>query len=265
MRLKSLPIYQVDAFATKLFQGNPAAVCPLEAWLPDALMQSIAQENNLSETAFFVPQGEGFEIRWFTPNDEVALCGHATLASAHVLFEELGYNKPTIALHSPHSGPLKVFKKDGLLFLDFPTDTITPHPMAPAFEAALGVRPTALFKGKTDYIALLENEAAVRGCTPNMAKVDAIGGRGIIITAGGDTVDIVSRFFAPQCAVPEDPVTGSAHTSLLPLWAPRLGKTKLVARQLSQRGGQLHCELKEDRCWIGGTAVTYLKGTLQLH
>ena len=194
MSLKSLPIYQVDAFATKLFQGNPAAVCPLEAWLPDALMQSIAQENNLSETAFFVPQGEGFEIRWFTPNDEVALCGHATLASAHVLFEELGYNKPTIALHSRHSGPLKVFKKDGLLFLDFPTDTITPHPMAPAFEAALGVRPTALFKGKTDYIALLENEAAVRGCTPNMAKVDAIGGRGIIITAGGDTVDIVSRF-----------------------------------------------------------------------
>ena len=170
MRLKSLPIYQVDAFATKLFQGNPAAVCPLEAWLPDALMQSIAQENNLSETAFFVPQGEGFEIRWFTPNDEVALCGHATLASAHVLFEELGYNKPTIALHSPHSGPLKVFKKDGLLFLDFPTDTITPHPMAPAFEAALGVRPTALFNGKNRLYLPLRKRSCSTWVYPQHGK-----------------------------------------------------------------------------------------------
>lgn len=259
-----LPIYQVDAFATALFKGNPAAVCPLKEWLPDGLMQSIAQENNLSETAFFVPQDEGFAIRWFTPNDEVALCGHATLASAHVLFEELGYNKPKITLHSLHSGPLTVFKDKGLLYLDFPTDTVTSYPMAPEFEAALGMRPLELFKGKTDYVAVLADEASVQNCSPNMAAVDAIGGRGLIITAPGNEVDFVSRFFAPQCAVPEDPVTGSAHTTLLPLWAPRLGKTELVARQLSQRGGQLQCQFKNDRCWIGGTAVTYLKGHIQL-
>ena len=248
MSLKSLPIYQVDAFATKLFQGNPAAVCPLEAWLPDALMQSIAQENNLSETAFLCHRAKDLRFAGLLPTMKWPLCGHATLASAHVLFEELGYNKPTIALHSHHSGPLKVFflKKMWLLFLDFPTDTITPHPMAPAFEAALGVRPTALFKGKTDYIALLENEAAVRGCTPNMAKVDAIGGRGIIITAGGNTaVDIVSRFFAFTMRSPKILLLALPILFCCLYVTPRLGKTKLVARQLSQRSGQLHCELKE--------------------
>jgi PhzF family phenazine biosynthesis protein len=262
--MATLPIYQVDAFANALFRGNPAAVCPLEEWLPDALMQSIAEENNLSETAFFIPENDGYTIRWFTPNDEVALCGHATLATAHVLFEELGYNAPTIAFHSPHSGPLKVFKDKGLLFLDFPTDTIKVHPNTAQFEKALGIPPLELYKGKTDYIALLPDEAAVRNCTPNMEEVNAIGGRGLIITAKGDRVDFVSRFFAPQCAVPEDPVTGSAHTSLLPFWAPRLGKTEMIAQQCSQRGGELHCILKDERCWIGGTALTYLKGHIQL-
>lgn len=256
-----LPLFQVDAFAEQLFKGNPAAVVPLESWLDDELMQAIAFENNLSETAFFVPSRLGFEIRWFTPKAEVKLCGHATLASAHVIFEEAHYPKDEITFGSK-SGLLKVKKAGDLLQLDFPADTINPVDAPNLIIKALGKLPVACYKGKTDYLLLYETEKEIREMNPsfsNLAKTDA---RGIIVTAPGDQVDFVSRFFAPAVGVNEDPVTGSAHTSLTPFWAKKLCKTEFVAHQLSQRGGELICTLQNDRVLIAGKAKTYLRGEI---
>ena len=264
--MKNTKIYQVDAFTDKLFSGNPAAVCILDTWVSDALMQSVANENNLAETAFVVPNGKNFEIRWFTPTVEVDLCGHATLATAFILFNILKYPDFLIRFHSPRSGRLSVEKKEDMLFLDFPTDkleVLTEEKNA-MIEKCIGTKPVELYKGKTDYIAVIDNEKSLKILQPDLHEISKLKARGLIVTAKGEKVDFVSRFFAPQSGIHEDPVTGSAHTSLLPLWSKKLAKNRLIANQLSQRGGQLVCELKKDRCLIGGKARLYLTGTINL-
>jgi PhzF family phenazine biosynthesis protein len=262
--MQKIKFYQVDAFTDKLFAGNPAAVCILDSWLNDELMQSIANENNLSETAFIVPVGEIFEIRWFTPTVEVELCGHATLASSYVIFNMLNYHNTTITFFSPISGMLSVEKKEDMLFLDFPTDNIEliKNEQNVIIEKCIGIKPIELYKGNVDYIAVIENETTLRLLHPNLSEISKLNSRGLIITAKGDEVDFVSRYFGPQCGIDEDPVTGSAHTSLLPIWSKKLNKKRMIARQLSKRGGQLWCELKEDRCIIGGKAQLYLVGEI---
>jgi PhzF family phenazine biosynthesis protein len=258
-----IKIYQVDAFSDRLFSGNPAAVCMLEEWLSEELMQAIAAENNLAETAFVVPGEKQFEIRWFTPTLEVDLCGHATLASAFVLFDLLEYPEETIRFHSHVSGWLMATKKEEMILLDFPVDTLDlVTSMEDEIKNCIGVNPLAVYKGKTDYIAVLENEDVVMYLQPDLQEIAKLPARGLIVTAKGREVDFVSRFFAPQSGIDEDPVTGSAHTSLLPLWSEKTGKNRLSALQLSKRGGELWCELKEDRCLIGGQARLYLSGEL---
>lgn len=256
-----LTIYQVDAFAKDVFEGNPAAVCPLQNWLPDAVMQNIAMENNLSETAFYVKEKDGYRIRWFTPSIEVDLCGHATLASAYVLFNQEGYTGSSVVFQS-RSGLLSVAKVQNQLTLDFPVDTLTQVDSVVPLEEGLGVPSKATYKGKTDYLIEVENETIVRQLRPDLKKISQVKARGIIVTAKGESVDFVSRFFGPQSGVDEDPVTGSAHTTLTPYWSHILQKTKLSARQLSKRGGSLTCELKGNRVEITGEARLYLKGTL---
>jgi PhzF family phenazine biosynthesis protein len=258
-----LKIYQVDAFAAGLFKGNPAAVVPLTRWLADELLQQIAMENNLSETAFFVSEGNQFHIRWFTPKAEVRLCGHATLATAHVLFNELGYQGELLTLESL-SGILTVKKVEDQLQLDFPADFAREVESIEAFTKAFGAEPTTTFKGKTDYLLLFDSEETIKNIQPDIQLLRSTPARGIIVTAKGSEVDFVSRFFAPSVGVNEDPVTGSAHTLLIPFWANRLGKTKLTALQLSARGGQLWCTLSGDRVLIAGKAVTYLKGEIEV-
>jgi PhzF family phenazine biosynthesis protein len=261
--MQKIKIYQIDAFTDKLFSGNPAAVCILDKWLSDDLMQSIASENNLAETAFVVPKEKDFEIRWFTPTTEVDLCGHATLASAFVLFNVLRYPDPMIRFYSPRSGSLPVKKIEEMLYLDFPTDTLELlNGQQDLMEVCIGIKPIEVYKGKTDYLFLVESESGLKNIRPDLAEIAQLKGRGLIVTAMGDTVDFVSRFFAPQSGINEDPVTGSAHTSLLPLWAKKLGKDKFVANQLSERGGQLFCEFKNERCLIGGKARLYLTGEI---
>ena len=264
--MKSIKIYQIDAFTDKIFSGNPAAVCILDTWISDELMQSIVSENNLAETAFVVPAGQDFEIRWFTPTVEVDLCGHATLASAFVLFTIHYYPCSLIKFHSPRSGLLSVEKNCDMLILDFPTDTLEAltEEECPAIEKCIGIKPLELYKGKTDYIAVIDNETSLRNLQPDLIEISKLKARGLIVTAKGDSVDFVSRFFAPQDGINEDPVTGSAHTSLLPIWSKKTGKTKFIARQISKRGGQLVCEFKNDRCLIGGKARLYLTGELTL-
>ena len=259
-------VYQVDAFTDRLFSGNPAAVCVLDSWVTDELMQAVANENNLAETAFVVPVGQDFAIRWFTPTVEVDLCGHATLATALVLFDVLHYPNALIRFHSQKSGVLAVEKKEDMLFLDFPTDMIErlPEEHYPAFEKCIGTNPVELYKGKTDFIAVIDNENVLRNLQPDFNEISRLKARGLIVTAKGHTVDFVSRFFAPQLGINEDPVTGSAHTSLVPLWSQKLGKNRLIAHQLSKRGGQLVCEFKNDRCLIGGKARLFLSGELFL-
>lgn len=261
-----LNIYQVDAFTDRLFSGNPAAICIMDKWISDDLMQSIGNENNLAETAFVVPKGSDFEIRWFTPTVEVDLCGHATLASAFVLFNILHYPASIIRFHSPRSGWLSVEKKDDMLYLDFPTDTleVLPEEQKAIIEKCIGTNPIELHKGKTDYLAVIENERLLKTLQPDFIEISKLKARGLIVTAKGDNVDFVSRFFAPQSGINEDPVTGSTHTSLLPLWSKKLGKNKLTARQISKRSGQLVCEFKNDRCLIGGKARLYLTGEINL-
>lgn len=259
-----LPLYQLDAFADTVFAGNPAAVVPLESWLSDETMQKIANENNLSETAFFVPTPDGFHIRWFTSSVEVDLCGHATIAAAYVIFFILNYLKPEIAFES-RSGILKVTKDDSWLTLDFPVDQYHVAVAPPALHESLSsVRSFEVYKGKTDYMVILDNEAQLHDIKPDILVLSTIPARGIILTAPGDEVDFVSRFFAPQSGIDEDPVTGSAHTTLIPYWADRLKKNKMTARQISTRGGYLRCELAGDRTLISGQAKLYLTGEISL-
>lgn len=256
-----MKIYQVDAFAKQLFQGNPAAVVPLAEWLPDPLMQQIAIENNLAETAFVVKEGMDFRIRWFTPMTEVDLCGHATLGAAFVLYHYEGYAGDAIRFQS-RSGLLTVTRHGDLLRLDFPADRIKEVELSPELAAGFDPRPVKAFRGKTDVMLLFEREDDIRRLRVDMRRLAAIDARGIIVSAPGDEADFVSRFFAPQSGIDEDPVTGSAHTSLTPYWAGRLEKTKLSAIQLSARRGWLECELIGDRVLITGQAVGYLKGEI---
>ena len=258
-----IPMYQVDAFTGKVFKGNPAAVCPLEFWLEDHILQNIALENNLSETAFFVKKEDYFEIRWFTPKVEVNLCGHATLASAHVIFRHIGFGEKEITFESK-SGILKVYQKENSLVLDFPASKITSAIIKNDMRKALGKMPVAVYQSGQKLLALYEDETTIAGIQPNFEILKSIDYMGVIVTAPGDKVDFVSRFFAPRVGINEDPVTGSAHTLLIPFWAERLGKTKLKALQISTRIGELDCELKGNRVMIGGQAVTYLIGEIEL-
>lgn len=259
-----IKIYQVDAFTDKLFGGNPAAVCILDNWLSDALMQSIGAENNLAETAFIVKNGAGYDIRWFTPAVEVDLCGHATLAAAHIVFTCLGHQSDEIVFYSHRSGILKVKKNTDLLTLDFPVDVYAGIEPPELLGQALGVLPRETYKGKTDYMAVLSSQQEVEELKPDLAKLALLGERGVIVTARGEQVDFVSRFFAPQSGIDEDPVTGSAHTTLTPYWAKILGKDELKAIQVSARRGYLTCRNLGDRVAISGYAVTYLIGEIEV-
>ncbi|SEL78285.1 PhzF family phenazine biosynthesis protein [Parapedobacter koreensis] len=260
----TIKLYQIDAFTDRVFSGNPAAVCPLDAWLDDTLMQQIAMENNLAETAFYVKRDDEYDIRWFTPTVEVDLCGHATLASAFVLFNHEGYEADTIRFHSPRSGPLIVKREGEYLTLNFPTDVIAPVPLTVELAASFDGTPLAAYKGKTDYLLIFESEAHIQSAKPDLARIAQLAARGVIITAPGNEVDFVSRFFGPQSGVDEDPVTGSAHTTLIPYWAGKLGKNELTARQLSVRGGYLQCSYLGDRVAISGQAKRYLTGEIHV-
>lgn len=257
-----IPLYQVDAFAARPFEGNPAAICPLDSWLPDELMQAIAAENNLSETAFFVPQGGGYAIRWFTPEVEVELCGHATLAAAFIAFKELGFAGNTIVFDS-RSGPLSVSRHEDRLTLDFPAQPPIPCDVPAEIEAAFGNRALECLRA-SDLIVVFENPDEVRLATPDIGVLARLPFRGIVITAADDKFDFIARFFAPAVGIPEDPVTGSAYTELVPFWASKTGKTRFCARQESKRGGDLACELVGDRVRITGTAVRTIKGTFEI-
>ena len=257
-----LDIYQVDAFATRPFEGNPAAVCPLDKWLPDRLMQSIAMENNLSETAFFVPEEDGYRIRWFTPVAEVDLCGHATLATAWVLFNCLGHKADTVIFLS-RSGRLPVRRTGDELELDFPAQPPRACAVPDGIARAIGAEPLEC-REFVDLLVIFDDPSAVREARPDMAALAALDYRGIIITAPGEEHDFISRFFGQAVGVPEDPVTGSAHTKLTPYWAGKLGKNRLRARQVSPRGGDLLCTLDGDRVRITGQAVLYLRGSLEV-
>jgi PhzF family phenazine biosynthesis protein len=256
-----LEYFEVDAFASKPFHGNPAGICPLEKWLDDDLMQNIAAENNLSETAFFVPRGDDYELRWFAPSVEIDLCGHATLASAFILFSELGRSGDQVRFHSK-SGPLVVSRKGDILTLDFPSRPPKPATIPDALIAGLGKKPVQTLKAR-DYFALYESAKDVKSLKPDLALLGTLDEK-VIVTAPGVDCDFVSRFFAPTAGVPEDPVTGSAHCTLIPYWSARLGKTKMFARQISQRGGELFCELAGERVLIGGKAVLYSRGQIEI-
>lgn len=252
--------YQIDAFATQAFEGNPAAVCPLERWLDDDLLQAIAEENNLSETAFFVPSEIGFKLRWFTPVAEIDLCGHATLATAHVIFEILGYSKQVITFET-RSGELLVKKKGKQLEMNFPACPPTPCELSETLAKGLGQRPIEVLAAD-DYIAVFDSEATIHSITPNHALLSQLDLRGVIITAPGVDVDFVSRFFAPKFGINEDPVTGSSHCELAPYWANKLGKIILKAKQVSKRGGNITCEVKADRVLISGCAITFMEAEI---
>jgi PhzF family phenazine biosynthesis protein len=257
-----LPIYQVDAFAETLFAGNPAAVILCDNALSDAVMQSIAAENNLAETAFVAGGLSSLSIRWFTPTIEVDLCGHATLASAHILFEKYGEIDGGLNFNSS-SGVLRVRKTDALIWLDFPTDKLIKENTFPeSLIEGLGMYPQELYRGRDDYLAILDDEITISELNPDLVTISRLACRGLIVSAQGNEVDFVSRFFAPQSGVPEDPVTGSAHTTLIPYWSKRLRKQQMLARQLSSRGGTLYCEDHGARVLIGGHAVTYLQGEI---
>lgn len=257
-------IYQVDAFAAKVFTGNPAAVCPMTSWPEDQLMQHIATENNLAETAFYVKTGKGYEIRWFTPGVEVDLCGHATLAAAYVLFNREGHQGDRIDFHSPRSGQLTVTKRGELLTLNFPADVFEQVELSDDLLAGFNIQPLQAFKGKTDYMLVFEQESDIRAIQPRFSEIAKLKARGVIVTAKGDKTDFVSRFFAPAVAVDEDPVTGSAHTTLIPYWAKQLGKDELTAMQLSNRTGQLQCRYLGERVEIGGYGQLYMEGEIYL-
>jgi len=260
----TLRLYQIDAFTPELFRGNPAGVCPLETWLSDDLMQKIAMENNLAETAFYVRTGDRYRIRWFTPAVEVDLCGHATLAAAYVIFNFDHYSGEAIELDS-RSGPLRVRREGDLLTLDFPADPYRPVDPPAGLAAALGAPPREVYRGKTDYLAVYGSQAEIEAMKPDFGTLARIEARGVIVTAPGSEADFVSRFFAPQVGIDEDPVTGSAHTTLTPYWAGRLGKTEMNAVQLSKRRGWLRIRLNGDRVEIAGRARAYLEGRIQIN
>src|SRR5215213_5672567 len=259
----NLTIYQIDAFTKEVFKGNPAAVCPLTEWLPDETMQRIALENNLAETAFFVKKDNVYEIRWFTPLVEMNLCGHATLASGFVIFNELGETSNVIRLHSHKSGDLSVEKQGDRLVLDFPSYPFNEIVIDARLVEAVGKMPLQTWETQGNMVLMLfENESDIAAIAPDMSALGKIEFDEVIVTAKGDSSDFVSRMFAPRIGIPEDPVTGAIHCSLIPFWAERLGKTELFARQISARGGELFCELKGSRVKIGGHARLYLKGEI---
>jgi predicted PhzF superfamily epimerase YddE/YHI9 len=257
-------LYQVDAFTSEVFRGNPAAVCILEDWIDDEIMQKIANENNLSETAFAVRGEEVFEIRWFTPAVEVDLCGHATLATAHVLFEHLGFEGEQIRFRTLHSGQLSVVRKGDMLVMDFPADVLEEMEIPDLIPRALRKNPLKGLFGKTDLLFIFASQSEIENMNPDFELLKQLGGRGVIVSAMGTETDFVSRFFAPQTGINEDPVTGSAHTTLTPYWAKVLGRKRMTARQLSSRGGEIRCEHRGDRVWISGRAVTYLVGEIMI-
>jgi PhzF family phenazine biosynthesis protein len=260
-----IKIYQIDAFADKVFSGNPAAVCPLNSWLPDKLLQNIAMENNLAETCFYVKQSEKYEVRWFTPAVEVDLCGHATLAAAYVLYQYDGHKADAIQFYSPRSGSLSVTREGDLLTLDFPTDVFEKVALVPELTDGFNYKPLEAFKGKTDYMLVFNDEDEIRNMQPDLSVVAKLVCRGVIVTAKGESVDFVSRFFAPQSGIPEDPVTGSAHTTLTPYWSDRLEKKELSAIQLSARKGYLQCKNLNERTAISGYAKTYMLGEIEIN
>ncbi len=253
--------FQVDAFASRRFEGNPAAVCPLKEWLSDDLMQSIAAENNLSETAFFVPAQSGFHLRWFTPVAEVDFCGHATLASGHVLFDALDYEKQSVVFET-RSGEMTVERSGKLYVMNFPAQPPKPCSPPKTLIEALGAKPTEVLAAD-DYLAVFESQAVVQSLAPDFARLGDLDLRGVIATAPGDDHDFVSRFFGPKLGIDEDPVTGSAHCELTPYWSQRLSKKQLRARQISRRGGDVLCEIAGDRVRLKGSAVTFMVGEIE--
>ncbi len=257
-----LEIFQIDAFTNKPFAGNPAAVVPLEAWLPDDTMQNIALENNLSETAFFVGKDGSYELRWFTPTFEIDLCGHATLASAYLIFEVLGSNE-TVLKFKTKSGQLEVARDKDRFVLDFPSRPAAECSIPDGLIEAIGSTPKEILKSR-DYLMVFESEDEIRKIKPNFEALANIRTHAVIVTAKGHSSDFVSRFFAPEVGVNEDPVTGSAHCTLIPYWAEKLGKASMYARQISARGGELYCELVGDRVKIAGNAVLYMKGEIYI-
>jgi PhzF family phenazine biosynthesis protein len=257
-----IPIYVVDAFASKRFTGNPAAVCPLESWLSDSVLQNIAAENNLAETAFFIKAGNDFHIRWFTPKAEVDLCGHATLATAYTLFELLNYKQNVISFQS-RSGILTVKKNNDWFMLNFPVDKIEKTETC-QFLQCFDKKPIEAYQGLADYMLIFSDQQAIESMKPNLEQIASFEKRGIIITAKGNDTDFVSRYFAPAYGINEDPVTGSAHTTLTPYWSKKLGKINLTAKQLSQRGGFLKCSLLNERVEISGQAALYLTGEIEI-
>lgn len=261
MRIK---IYQIDAFTDKVFSGNPAAVCPLSEWLSDDILQKIALENNLAETAFYVKNNDGYQIRWFTPTVEVDLCGHATLAAAFVIFNFENHAGNPITFNSPRSGKLSVTKDGEFLTLNFPTDTFSEIALTPNLINGFNILPSQAFKGKTDILLVFESYNQIKNIKPNLPKIAKLEARGVIITAPGKQVDFVSRFFGPQSGINEDPVTGSAHTTLIPYWADKLNKNELNAIQLSGRKGFLKCKLMGERVEISGQAKLFMKGEIYL-
>ncbi|MCW3094198.1 MAG: Isomerase [Ferruginibacter sp.] len=262
--MQNLTIYQVDAFTSKLFGGNPAAVIPLEKWLDDQLMQQIAAENNLAETVFFVPLGDGFHIRWFTPELEIDLCGHATLASAFILYEYLGYSKSQLLFYSK-SGELMIAREGDKFQLNFPSRMpvrVSNYPEQ--LLKGLGITdPLGVYKSR-DYVVEVATEKEVLNLSIDISLLNQVDVIGIIVTAPGSDCDFVSRFFAPNCGIPEDPVTGSAHSTLIPFWAEKLGKNSLHAKQVSKRGGELWCQDKGDRVTMSGSCVFYMKGEINV-
>jgi predicted PhzF superfamily epimerase YddE/YHI9 len=262
-----IPLFHVDAFANQPFRGNPAAVCPLQEWLDDKLLHKVAAENNLSETAFFVPRGDGYDLRWFTPRCEVSLCGHATLAAAYVVLNLLHPGLGAVRFETRLSGDLTVCRDGDMFAMDFPAmfgKTCAHPPQALINCLGPGPRPSDLLEVNDTYIAVYETQAAIENIRPDFAKLEELHPFAVAVTAPGKESDFVSRYFAPSYGVPEDPVTGSAHCALTPYWTERLGKTPLYARQLSERGGELWCEMAGQRVMLKGNAVLTLQGKLQI-
>jgi len=259
----NIPIFQVDAFTDKMFSGNPAAVCLLEEWLTDNQMQAIAAENNLSETAFLVAQGDDYALRWFTPQCEVKLCGHATLASAFVIFTSVQPSRTSVRFDT-QSGVLAVERRHDLLVLDFPAAMPAVCDSPAALVQGLKDAPQVILSTADNYFAVYVSEREVRAIQPDSVALKLLHPRGVAVTSPGETTDFVSRYFAPSYGITEDPVTGSTHCSLVPYWSGRLRKTQLHGRQVSSRGGDLHCELRDSRVLIAGRAIQYMRGTICL-